>query len=66
MPTGANIPPPAPWITRKNTSSGRLWAKPHNAEPRVNTTMAVIRTLLPPNRSPNHPDAGMKTAKLTR
>ena len=29
-------------------------------------TIAVIRTRLPPNRSPSQPDAGMNTARLTR
>ena len=66
IPTGAIMPPPAPWITRKTTSSVMFWATPQSAEPTVKTTMAVRRTRLPPKRSPSHPDAGMKTARLTR
>ncbi len=41
-------------------------ATPQSAEPTVNTTIAVRSTRLPPKRSPSHPDAGMKTARLTR
>ena len=43
-----------------------FWARPHSAEPIVKTTMAVSSTRLPPKRSPSQPDAGMKTARLTR
>ena len=32
----------------------------------MNTTIAVSRIRLPPNRSPSQPDAGMNTARLTR
>jgi hypothetical protein len=39
---------------------------PHNAEAKVNKMIAAIKTRLPPKRSPNHPDAGIKTAKLTK
>jgi hypothetical protein len=43
-----------------------LCASPHSTEPTVNTAIATNRTRLPPKRSPSQPDAGMKTAKLTR
>ena len=66
MPTGAIIPPPAPWMTRKRTSSVMFWANPHRTEPRVKTAMAINSTRLPPKRSPSQPEAGMKTARLTR
>ena len=65
-PTGANMPPPTPWRTRNPTSSARLVAVPHSADAAVNTAMAPSRILLAPNRSPNHPDAGMNVARLTR
>src|SRR4051794_29713961 len=66
MPTGARRPPPAPWRILKATSWPRFDAIPHRADATVNTVTAVSRTRLPPYRSPSHPDAGMKTAKLTR
>ena len=66
IPTGASMPPPAPWRIRNATSSPRLDAIPHNADAAVNTAMAVSMTRLPPKRSPSQPEAGMKTARLTR
>ena len=41
-------------------------ANPQSTEPTVNTTMAMSSTRLPPKRSPSQPEAGMKTARLTR
>ena len=66
MPTGASIPPPAPWRTLKATSWLRLVARPQSAEAPVKMTIALSSTRLPPKRSPSHPDAGMKMDKLTR
>ncbi len=66
MPTGAIMPPPAPWRTRKRTSSVMFCASPQRTDPKVKTTMADIRTRLPPKRSPSQPEAGMNTARLTR
>ena len=66
MPTGAMSPPPAPWMTRKTTSWPRLPAAPHRADAPVKSTMAISSIRRPPKRSPSHPDAGMKTARLTR
>ena len=43
-----------------------FWARPHRTDPTVNTTMAEISTRFPPKRSPSQPEAGMKTARLTR
>jgi hypothetical protein len=39
---------------------------PQSADAIVNIATAVSRVRLPPNRSPSHPDAGTKTARLTR
>ena len=66
IPTGASMPPPTPCRMRNATSSPRLLASPQRADARVNTTIAVSITRLPPNRSPSQPDAGMNTARLTR
>ncbi len=66
MPTGANMPPPAPWMTRKKMSWVMFWARPQRTDPTVKTTMADIRTRFPPKRSPSQPEAGMNTARLTR
>jgi len=66
MPTGAIMPPPAPCTILNATSWVMSWANPHSAEPTVKTTMAPNSTRLPPNRSPIQPEAGMKTARLTR
>ena len=66
MPTGTNMPPPAPWMTRKMTSSVMFCASPQRTDPNVKTTMADISTRFPPKRSPNQPEAGMNTARLTR
>ena len=40
-PIGRIIPPPTPWITRKTTSSPVELARPHSAEPAVNSTSEV-------------------------
>jgi len=66
IPTGASMPPPAPWRIRNSTNSPRLDATPHSAEATEKTAIAVSSTRLPPNRSPSQPDAGMNTARLTR
>ena len=66
IPTGTISPPPAPWMTRKRTSWPRLPAAPQRADAPVNSTMAISSIRRPPKRSPSHPDAGMKTARLTR
>ena len=66
MPTGAIIPPPAPWRMRNTTSSVMFCARPHSTEPTVKTAMATSSTRLPPKRSPSQPEAGMNTARLTR
>jgi hypothetical protein len=66
MPTGVSIPPPTPWMTRKMTSSVALPARPQRTDAPVNIAMANSSTRFDPRRSPNHPAAGMKTARLTR
>ena len=64
---GSSCRRPTPCSTRKTTSSVSD-ARPARTAPTpaVKTTMAVSSTRLPPNRSPSQPDAGMKTARLTR
>ena len=66
MPTGIIIPPPTPWRTRNRTSWERLSARPHRTEAPVKMPTARSRIRLDPKRSPNHPAAGMNTARLTR
>ena len=65
-PTGTIIDPPMPCTMRDATSSGRLCASPHPAEPRVKTAIAQQNTGRAPNRSAIQPDSGMNTAKLRR
>ena len=57
-PTGTIIAPPMPWTMRAATSIGRFSARPHPAEPRVNTAIAEQNTGRAPNRSAIQPLAG--------
>ena len=41
-PIGVSIPPPTPWRTRKAINSPLVVANAHSAEPRVNTTSAIM------------------------
>ena len=41
MPSGINMPPPRPWITRKVISISIDEAAAHSAEPRVNKPIAM-------------------------
>src|SRR3954469_23780964 len=66
MPTGVKQPPPAPCSTRKSTNWLSDWAMPHRADAETKMARAKRKTRLYPKRSPNQPDAGMKTARLTR
>jgi hypothetical protein len=65
-PGGREHPAADPCRIRIPTSSPKLSASPHSAEVRVKMTRAVRNTRLVPNRSPSHPEAGMKIARLTR
>lgn len=51
-------------------SEGMSWsseaARPHRTEAAVNRPTATRNVRLVPTRSPIHPDAGMKTARLSR
>ena len=47
-PTGTIIAPPMPCSTRNSTSAGKDCAAPHSTEPRVNTAMAMRKTLRAP------------------
>ena len=66
VPTGASIPPAAPCRKRKTTSIVKFCARPHRAEARLKSARASRKIRLVPQRSPNQPDAGMTTARLTR
>ena len=65
-PTGTIMAPPMPCRMRNRTKSGRPWAKPHAAEPRVKTTMAARNTVRAPKRSATQPLNGMNTASDRR
>src|SRR5579875_1171622 len=66
IPTGTSTPPPIPCTARSATSSGSDVAVPHSADAAVNSPIEPSSTLLAPNRSPTHPDAGIATASATR
>lgn len=66
VPTGVSIPPPMPWSRRKAMSWSSEAARPHRTEAAVNRPTATRNVRLVPTRSPIHPDAGMKTARLSR
>ena len=65
-PTGTIMAPPMPWIMRNRTKSGRPWAKPQAAEPRLNTMIAARNTVRAPKRSAIQPLKGMNTASDRR
>ena len=59
-------PAPRPWKARKAINSPMFWARPHRAEATVKSASASKKMRLVPQRSPNQPEAGMTTARLTR
>ena len=65
-PTGTIMAPPSPCRMRNATSSGRLPATPHRAEPSENSAIARQNTRRAPSRSASQPLTGRNTAKLSR
>ena len=65
-PTGIIIAPPSPWTMRAATRLARFGANAHSTEPPLKTPMAILNTVLAPNRSAAVPLAGMKMARLSR
>ena len=65
-PTGTIMAPPMPWTMRNRTKSSSEWAKPHAAEPMVNTTIAARKMVRAPKRSASQPLKGMNTASDNR
>lgn len=66
VPTGVSMPPPTPWSTRKAMSDSRLQASPQASEALVKMTSAVMKIFFVPKRSPNQPEIGMTTARLSK
>ncbi len=65
MPSGMIIPPPAPWSTRKTTSSVVLVDRPHKAEPAVNRISEIMYIRRAPNRSAAQPLTGITAASAS-
>ena len=65
-PIGNVSPPPMPWSTRKKISSVDDVARPHSAEPRVNSTSEVRYTGLAPKRRATQPEIGITAASDSR
>src|SRR5271155_5116071 len=63
---GCNPPPPAPWITRKSSSSGSDGALPQRKEAIVKITMQLMKNLFLPTMLATHPPIGSTTAFDTR
>ena len=59
IPIGISMPPPSPWRTRKNTSSGSVCATPHAIEASVNRAIVTRYSRFVPKRSLAHPAIGM-------
>ena len=64
-PIGRSIPPPAPWTTRKTTSSVVDSAWPQSAEPAVNRISDVRYTCLAPKRRAAQPLTGITAASAS-
>src|SRR5260221_7179348 len=65
-PTGTIIAPPIPCNARAATKNPVELAKPQQTDPSAKIMMASRKMRRAPNRSANHPDAGMKTAKVNK
>ena len=64
-PIGNSIPPPAPWSTRNTISSLAEVARPHSAEPAVNSTSETTYTRLAPKRRAAQPVTGITAASAS-
>ena len=62
-PSGARMPAPMPWITRKTISHSTDQALAHSAEPTVNTAMPITNSRRRPNWSASRPAVTSSTAK---
>ncbi len=62
-PSGARMPAPAPWITRKTISHSTDHAAAQSAEPIVNTASPITKNLRRPNWSASRPIDTSSTAK---
>ena len=65
-PIGRIIPPPIPCSTRNRISSVVEVAKPHSADPAVNSTTDTRYTGLAPKRRAAQPLIGMTMAKASK
>src|SRR6202007_1537461 len=63
---GGSPPPPAPWITRKNSNNPMDGASPHRKEAAVKITMQSRKKFLRPTTLDAHPPIGSTTAFATR
>ena len=63
-PSGARMPAPAPWITRKMISHSTDQATAHSADPIVNTARPITKNLRRPNWSASRPIDTSRTAKM--
>ena len=65
-PTGTISAPPMPCRIRAATRAGSELAMPQAIDPKVNTTIAALKTRRAPNRSAVQPLIGMNTARLNK
>ena len=63
--SGIRTPPDSPCMMRPNTSSPSELEKPHSAENRPNSIMAVVKTRTEPKRPASHPVRGTTMASAT-
>ena len=61
-PSGARMPAPAPWITRKPISHSTDQAAAHSAEPIVNSARPATKNRRRPNWSASRPIDTSRTA----
>ena len=65
-PTGTIIAPPAPCSTRIPTSMPRFTLTAQPIEARVNSAIAVRKTIRLPSRRVSQPDSGIAVASVSR
>ena len=63
-PSGARMPAPTPWITRKNISHSTDQAAAQRPEPIVNTVSPMMKKRLRPNWSASRPIDTSRIAKV--